>query len=164
MSSVPRSAVLASPLLAWLLLAGCTPRAVVPTPPAPTAAGVHHVDVLFTQNASGVYCPTGVDVPAPKSQCFDPSGKHVRDCVVSTRGDKVVFSSRPATAGGPTDLPFTVWFDPFKKGALSSRPSGPAPLPQQAEATVDLDAPAKAYVYSVTAPNCPPLDPRIIVM
>lgn len=133
-----RTSIAALSLLAWLG-AGCATAGV-------TAKGgtALPVSVVF---AGTPLCPTNATVP-PANQCTNV--RNPERCLKAKRGDSVVFTSSPA------GLDFTLYFDPFKKGALDSKKGV---LVQN----VSPDAPYKTYSYNLTAPGCPIIDPDITI-
>jgi hypothetical protein len=107
------------------------------------------VTVVFTQkNPGDPWCPVGVTVAAGKECKVSPDKE---PCLHPNRLDWVTFAS------DPVDKAFTIYFDPFKKGAMSSDKYGVL------ETRIAPAAPHKTYSYNVVAPNCPILDPTIIV-
>jgi hypothetical protein len=94
-------------------------------------------------------CPKKVAVDF--KNCLDGAA----DCVYARRGDTVTFvSSTPSND-------FSIRFDPFKKGAISSRGGRISEV---------LDSPrgksGKVYTFSVLSDppdKCPALDPQIIL-
>jgi hypothetical protein len=140
---------IAAALLIGLTAAGCATQAVASKPavrPSPLP-----VTIIFTGSPP---CPTDA-VPDTAAACPDPKEptKTIPSCLHARKGESVAFRSSPVGHA------FTIYFDPFKKGALASNKLGAL------DERIDPDAPAKTYAYNVvsTDPSCRILDPIIIV-
>lgn len=133
------------PVLAALVLTtlGCASTSNAPAPKEP-----YDVTVLFTANAQGALCPSGVEVLQGK-RC---KTEDAAACLSAKRGEVVTFGTRPA------GRPFALYFDPFRKHAIDGSKGW-------AQERIDPEAPVKAqgYSYNLVAPGCAIIDPRIII-
>jgi hypothetical protein len=125
-------------LLLALSSAGCATPGLMPGKPAAERA-----DVTVVMDGKG--CPVSVTIN-PARTCGAPSGS---DCVAARPGAFVSFASS-------NGKPFTIYFDPFKRGALHAADG-------TGRERIDPAAPFKGYTYNVEVTGCPILDPTIIV-
>jgi hypothetical protein len=144
----PRPPPIALPVTLLLALTslGCPPNRPAALQPSADPADV---TVVFTEKTPGApLCPSSVTVAAGKECPVNPDRQ---PCLSPRRLDWVTFASTPA------GMPFTIYFDPFKKGGLDA-PKG------KGKEQISRDAPLqKAYRYNIVAPGCDILDPIIIV-
>lgn len=139
----PRRSALTALTAITLATVGCAATSNAPAPKEP-----YDVTVIFTANAQGTLCPTGVEVLQSK-RC---KTEDAAACLGAKRGEVVTFGSRPAGRS------FSLHFDPFRKHAIDGSKGW-------AQERIDPEAPLKAqgYSYNLLAPNCPIIDPRIII-
>lgn len=104
----------------------------------------------FTIHSDAKGCPTKATIDKPNCRCWFSTRE---DCVTVHRGDVINF--RPAPGSRATEQPFRISFDPTgKDGQVASR--------EGTSLTVG-NVPYKRYSFNIFAPDCPALDPDIIV-
>lgn len=115
------------------------------------AAGNKTIDIEFTKNSSGAWCPTGQVESCP--QVFQAAKVQWRSVRKNESGEWEALNTR-----------FKVYFTPFQGTAFTAA-NGKTGLKN-----FDLEAPPGIYKYTVwdwpagkNSHNCPPLDPTFRV-
>lgn len=88
--------------------------------------------------------------------------KGPRDCLRVQRGEKVTFQAVDAATKKPIGNDFEIRFAPFKDGAITSA-AGTTRPPLTIDGPVNKDKPYRFNVYTVGLPECPVIDPQIII-
>jgi hypothetical protein len=148
----PRRAALA--VLLFTGLACATPKPVYKGGAKDRAAATYTFTVGFVNE-----CPKTVTSdfancnPSLPPNSSDP--KQPKDCARPTRNEKVTFVSSPAGKA------FAVQFDPFGMASIRVDGSlGPLPIAPAKDKAPDS---SRTFTFRVTAGNCDPVDPQIII-
>lgn len=138
--------------LAEAFVSGCSPG-------SGTADKEYTIRIPYTENDAGVWCPGEL---AGNQQCVTLQRRP--DGGGPPLNQKIRWQAIGPDGEVRDEANFLIWFNPFKKGAISSQPNSGQTQKIKLD-TADLPPAAvfKYTIYDTDNDTCPAIDPRIRV-